>query len=320
MRHATILIAAALLSGCQTLKIALTNKIEPEGSDKGFAVFINNPKKISVFPIPAEHKQSVALACGDKFTPFFGAVLWVPVVSKLAFDLGVDQFANYVEGIKKRSSAKYSARAEVSVSNFVADRCIVAGRVKNKNDGELEYESLVVVKLFQSSASAESISLRPVYAWARNSIALTKCEDKCFGKSQNREGKIGISMAVVVSGVVPDLTSVNEVRRYGSAAVSFPEIPLSGKGVFIDAGRQNANEVGGGAAMVEELGMVQVSPIESEIMPAKFPGSQINLAIAVTETGTIGGDFDRAASEIEALKEALGPTLEAQVTKRYQDE
>lgn len=306
MRFTAILLVAIFLSGCQTLKIATTQKIEPEGSDKGFAALLNNPDKISIFPIPAEHKQSVAGACGVKPSPLFNAVLWVPVVAKLAFNLGANQFAHYVEGIKKRSSADYSARAEADVDDFVADRCIVAGRVKERDDGTLDYESLVVVKLFQSSVSAESISLRPVYAWAKNSIALTKCEDNCFSKNQNRQGKIGISMAVIISGVTPDSTSVNEIRRYGSAAVSFPEVPLSGRGVLIEEPKF--------------MGFVQVSPIDSEIMPAKLPGSQLHLSVAVTETGTIGGDFDRAASEIEALKEALGPALEAQVTRRYKDE
>lgn len=306
MRSTAILLAAIFLSGCDTLKIATTSKIEPEGSDKGFVAFINNPGQISVFPIPAEHKQSVAVACGAKYSPQFSAVLWVPVIAKLAFDLGADQFANYIDGIKKRSSADYSAKVEINVTDYIADRCVIAGRVKEKDGGTLEYESLIVTKLFRSSVNSESVVLRPVYAWAKNSIALTKCEENCFSKNQIRHGKIGISLGVVVSGVVPNSTSVNEVRRYGSAVVSFPEVPLNGFGVLMEA--------------PNFMGIVQSSPIDSEIMPAKLPGSKLQLSVTVTETGTIGGNFNRAASEIEALKGALGPAFEAQVTKRYKDE
>ncbi|AZC31560.1 hypothetical protein C4K38_3601 [Pseudomonas chlororaphis subsp. piscium] len=306
MRSIAILLAAIFLSGCQTLKIAATSKIEPEGSDKGFAEFLGDPDGILLFPIPTEYKKSVAAACGYKYSPLFSGSLWVPVVAKLAFDLGADQFANYIKDIKKRSSADYSAKVEASVSDFVANRCVVAGRVRER-DGALEYESLVVAKLFQSAGNSEFLVLRPVYAWAKNSIALTKCEENCFSKNQARQGNIGISMAIVVSGVTPDSTSVNGVRQYGSAVVSFPEVSLNGLGVLIEEPKL--------------LGMVaQVSPIDSEIMPAKLPGSKLQLSVAVTETGTIGGNFDRAASEIEALKGALGPALEAQVAKRYKDE
>jgi hypothetical protein len=306
MRSIAILLFAIFLCGCQTLKIAATPKIEPEGSDMGFVAFLNNPDKITKFPIPAEHEQSVAAACGVKYSPLLNAVLWVPVVAKLVFDLGADQFVDYIEGIKKRSSADYNARLEASVSDFVADRCVVAGRVKERDDGTLEYESLVVAKLFQSTGNSESVVLRPVYALAKNSIALTKCDENCFGKNQSRQGKIGISIAIVVNGVTLDSTSVNEVRRYGSAVVSFPEIPLNGSGILIDE--------------PISMGIVQVSPIDSEIMPAKLPGSKLQLSVTVTETGTVGGNFDRAASEIEALKGALGPAIEAQVTTRYKDE
>lgn len=306
MRSTVIILAAIFLSGCQTLKIAATPKIEPEGSDKGFAAFINYPDEILLFPIPAEHKQSVAVACGVEYSPQFSAVLWAPVIAKLAFDLGADQFASYVKDIKKRSSADYRARVEINVADFVADRCVVAGRVKEKDDGTLEYESLIVAKLFQSSLGVESIVLRPVYAWAKNSIALTKCEENCFSQNQIRNGKVGVSLAVVVSGVAPDSNFVNEVRRYGSAVVSFPEVPLNGLGVLIEPPKF--------------MGIVQSSPIDSEIMPAKLPGSKLQLSVTVTETGTIGGSFDRAASEIEALKGALGPALEAQVKNRYKDE
>lgn len=50
----------------------------------------------------------------------------------------------------------------------------------------------------------------------------------------------------------------------------------------------------------------------SDLVPYPIHGKELNaisLSVSVTETGNVGIDFDAAAAEIKAIKEALGPAI-----------
>lgn len=311
MRGICLLALVALLSGCQAIKIATTKKIDPEGNGEGYALYIIRPDNIRDVKIlgGSEYRTRVYKACGfdeDEGVPkSLDMAIWGPVAAKLIFDLGADKLASYVDGVKKSSSAVYRTRLHTKVSDFDNAQCIAV--VRTPKDNVSGYDSLVVLKFYKTDIDDEVVKLRPVFAWARNSVALTKCEGDCNSENAAKEGDIAISAAVVISGVSRGSTSVMQIRQFAVGTVSFPKVPLGGNGVFITE------------PLAEDKSLLDAAT-DSEIMPATYVGKNLQISVAITETGNVLGDFDRAAAEIAAIKGALGPAVEAQVTERYKDE
>ncbi|MFJ7106762.1 hypothetical protein ACIQU2_03860 [Pseudomonas sp. NPDC098740] len=310
MRIACALIAVVLLTGCQTIKIAATKKIQPVSGDKGVIEYLSSPYEISKTKVPSSYLAAAEKLCTYRDAPdrptkpagAFGVEIWAPVIAKLAFDAGADWLADYVARIKKKSSSNYSARLKINADNFLPGRCLMIGRFADEPSFKKELDSLVIVKIHKEKDDDEVIYLRPVFAWAKNSIALTKCTKNCAATNSEKNGSIGISVAIVVFGVVPDATSVPQTRQFATGVVSFPEVELGGDGTLI-----------GNNPLVKE------SPPDSELMPAHYSGKNLQISVSVTEAGNIAGDFDKAAAETAAIKGALGPAVEAQVSKRYED-
>lgn len=312
MRAACILIAAIFLTGCQTIKIAATKKIQPVGGDTGVIEYLSYPYEIENTGIPSSYLSEVQTLCTYPGSPHrttkpkgvFGAEIWVPVVAKFAFDSGADWLSDYLARVKKKSAGNYNGRLKMKAKDFLPGRCLMIGRLADKADSGLnkKLDSIVVIKILKEKDDDDVIYLRPVFAWARNSVALTKCAKKCSAADSEKVGKIGISAAVVISGVVPDATFVPQARVLATGVVSFPDVELGGDGAF---------GAGDNPILKESLP-------DSEIMPAQYLGKNLQISVSVTETGNIAGDFDRASAEAAALKGAFGPAIEAQVSKTYE--
>lgn len=314
MRAACLLVAVVAISGCQTMKIATTQKIQPEGGDKGIVEYLSDPYDIRKMGVQSAHLAEVQQKCTFTGAPartkeqqrLFDAAIWVPAVAKLAFDAGAAWLADYVDRIKKKSTNTYSARLKIDTAEFKPGRCLVIGRLSEKDESGLskKLDSLVVVKIHQEKVGDEAIYLRPIFAWAQNSVALTKCASNCMGENSLKHGRIGISTAIVISGVVPDSASVYQTRQLATGVVSFPEVDLGGGGTLVGGDNFFSNEYS----------------LDSDLMPAKYSGKNLQVSVSVTESGNIAGDFDKAAAEIAAIKGALGPAVEAQVTTRFKDD
>jgi len=314
MRVACILVAVIFFTGCQTIKIATTKKIQPVDGDKGVIEYLSYPYKIEMTGVPSSYLSEVQTLCTYPDSPpriqkpagALGAEIWVPVVAKFAFDAGADWLSDYLARVKKKSTGNYNGRLKIRTEDFLPGRCLMVGRLADSAESGLkkELDSLVIIKLFKEKDDDEVVYLRPVFAWAKNSVALTKCAKNCAATDSEKAGKIGISVAVVISGVVPDATSVPQTRVLATGVVSFPEVELGGDGAL---------GIGNNPVLKEPLP-------DSEIMPAQYSGKNLQISVSVTETGNIAGDFDKATAETAALKGAFGPAVEAQVSKRYEGE
>lgn len=301
MKTGVVLLAAALLCGCQTAKIALTPKIQPTASGKGIVELVTNPQLLTQMDVPSPLMSQVVQACPDvqrrdsNGQKLFDASIWIPVMVKLAFDTGSDWLASYVARVKKQSTHTYNARVVVDRDYFIKGGCLVVGRFSKKEPNKLS--AITVLSAEKSNPLASELSLKPIFSWVNESIALTKCTDRCYPNGTEKEGAVGVSVAVVVTGIVPDESGVPQARQLATGSVSYPSVKIGSVGILNDGSLQ-----------------------DSEIMPATYPPKRLQLSVSVTEVGNIGGDFDKAAAEIAAVKSALGPAVQAQQAAKYKDD
>src|SRR3990167_1566449 len=295
MRAISLVVLIGLLSGCETFKLITMSKIEPAAS-KGEKISLSfyNTKihrdfDIEKLELTSAQVSIVEQACFSDMERLrvaqgksSGDAIFLPAVAAMLFNSAMGAVDSHVKSIKARASKSYSAAGYLSLSEFQEADCVVIER-----GGSSGRSSGFIADIRR--IDTDSFELKPVLAWAKNSVALTKCNDVCY-LLEERQGDINMSMAMVLTGVVDGIGGVKETRRLGGGAVTITEIGL---------GRE-AKEPG-----------LMVEP--SEQIPYPPAQGKVKVTVAITETGNIPGDFTKSTEETKALREAIAPGISARL-------
>ncbi|AVD90402.1 hypothetical protein [Pseudomonas sp. SWI44] len=300
MKLFLILIASLALSGCETLSLLTMSKVEPApaaGDVIEAELFYSYKHKnfaISELGLSKEQVKSVEEACFPELDAarkegreddleeqkMMGDGIFLPAAGAMVFDAAVNAVGEHVKGIKEKASQSYSSYIMVPANAFAYANCIVLQR--KGADGVRK--AGFITQLITDGDQGTYFYLQPVLAWAKNSVALTKCNDNCYW-GNNKQGEISMSMAVVAIASVKGASEYNEVHQFGAGAVSITAVPLRG------------------AAIAKK------DAIPSDLFAMPPDVSTVKLSVAVTETGKIPADFTKAGEELKAFREAMSPMI-----------
>jgi len=306
MRKVLALVGMLSLAGCETITIAMTEKIQPQplGSDVGLLQIIENPRDQN--PLWGNGGKDISGFCVGGDVHQLTEAIWVPIAVNLAIKAAGKATGKYVKGIKDKSSNSTKFRAFVDSEKLANAGCLVAYRgpellMKGQTAQEVKQPSAVVVMKVEHLGQA--IRLVPIYASAKNSISMTKCASDCDKELPN--GKINIAVAVTATAAVGNALREVNLRDLGTASVTVKQLPLRGK--LID---KDSND------------KITGKPIgaPSDIIAVPEPGVGVQLAVVMSEIGDVAGDPDVAEAEIQAAVESLSVGAEAELKAHYERE
>jgi hypothetical protein len=303
MKVALLLAVLASLTGCETLKIVATSKIQPqaEPTDIGNLEIVTDARTEQPHwgAVPA----GIVEACAPNAYPF-AAAIWVPLVAKQVFDKAADSASNYVKKIQADSSKSLAFKTVVESSALSSASCIVVYRrpLEGQTENTAPLPSAVMVMKVQRLTNA--FRLTPIYAMANNSISLTKCTSDCG--SDEPKGKINLSVAI--SAMAPIRTPLEDVqlREFGTVALTVKNVPLRGDVYAREPKSANAT----GAPIGNPSGIIAIPAVDAPMQ----------LSIGMTEQGDIAGDPDVALGEIQAVRATLSEGALAEIKAHYERE
>ncbi|WP_300239754.1 hypothetical protein [Pseudomonas sp.] len=326
MRLGILLFALLPLTGCETVKILTTTKVEPSApnTDVGILQLVGeNQGNYPVWAVASEEKNAIlvdkevaAVCAPPQSMAAASAIIWVPIAARVVIDAAGKAAANYVNKIKILSSKSTSFKTVVTSQELADARCLIAYRgpaitlnadgsgvspIKQKDGSELRPEPkpnvLVVMKV---EKQLNTLRLVPIYAMAKNSISLTKCTGDC-SLPGNEKGRINISVAITGTAVVTPGGNDITLRDIGTATLTVKNVQLGGKVVAIPNGATLASPIGD----------------RSAILAIPTNGVAIQLSVGMNETGDVSGDPDIASAEILAATAALSEGALAEIKAHY---
>ncbi|MFQ6559377.1 hypothetical protein Q7F05_25870 [Pseudomonas sp. Lb2C1-1] len=315
MRRVLALIMMLSLGGCETLTIAMTKKIEPQAdeADVGILQVVATPGTEN--PLWGTGGSDLKTHCTTGDQKLFEAI-WVPIVVNLAIKAGGAAASKYVKGVKEDSSKSTKFRAFVNSQTLKSASCLIAyrgpevlmnGQVAPK---DREPNALVVMTV---ERYGKAMRLVPVYAYARNSISLTKCTGKC-GDAKIAEGKINIAVAVTAVAAVPNQLGDIKLQELGTATVTVKKVPLR------DEVKKRTKVKVNTAEGVEDEEIVTPVGAPSDIIALPIDDVGVQLTVVMSEIGDAAGDPDVAEAEIQAAVESLSVGAEAELKAHYERE
>lgn len=206
----------------------------------------------------------------------------VPVVSafaKLGFDLYMDKQARQLKEVKKATQKTYSARLFATREEFSKGKYLALVRYRN-NKENMEPGFILVCELINQSDKTGVFTMKPVYATAFNSVAITAKAD----------ARVSYTAALSLKAAHVNKQKLYEIVEVGKGVVSFKGLEMSSK----DMG----NYCSGGQCSESDLIAAPVETLD-----------RLSITLSVTETGNMKIDFDKREAELKAVKEAVGPTL-----------
>ncbi|WP_156115065.1 hypothetical protein [Pseudomonas sp. ML96] len=316
MRRVLALIMMLSLGGCETFKIAMTDKIESqaEKDDVGILQVLKNPKAQN--PIWGAGGKILEEHCTQKGeVEALTEAIWVPIVVNLAIKAGGAAASKYVKGVKEKSSKSTKFRAFVTGQTLADARCIVAYRgplleMNGEKGPEAEDTAKVVrpkpvypaaVVVLRVDHHGKAIRFVPIYAYAKNSVSMTKCTSACSSKDA-KAGKINMAVAITATAAVPTALQDIRLRELGTATATVKEVPLRG---------QQPKQL---AAVPKPVGA------PSDIIAIPEPNVGVQLTVVLSEIGDVAGDPDVAEAEIQAAVESLTVGAEAELKAHYERE
>jgi hypothetical protein len=285
------------LAGCQFFEVLTTKKIEPQANPKD-EVYLQLLVADNTDSPPWLPKE-ITKTCATPRQADLAPAIWAPIAGKLAFDLVVEKMSSYVKETKERSNKSYSVKGVFLSSTLRKTNCIVmyrgvipAGEEERKNWNP---SAAFVAQLEWAGPSA--FVMKPLLVIAQNSVSLTKYPSNDSAADKGK-GSISMSLAMAESAVVQDAAGVWHLRPLGTAAITVPDVPLHTPPKFI----------------------VPIDQRSSELLPAPDQDVAVQLSLAITESGNVVGDADAAQAEIKAIAAAIGPGLEAEITRHYKED
>lgn len=314
MRNLIILTSVAIgLSGCNSLGILFGPKIEPASTNEQYVRVTPITTKKLAFntkyvpddfrndcdPYPSELAPNNTLLAGELALAMGTAV----------FTIATDAINSKVDEINERASAVYSAQDNILTSELKKVKCISITRSvpagKNNESSDTQLSILIALNKFgerydssgKITAPAIGFQIAPLYISSKKSLALTKC-DNCPSTTQNREGKIAVSVAIAQSTITES------------------QLKPLGKDVFTVS---NIN-VGENQTKPSTMSLRDIFSSKGTLgkpIPYANDDQTVYLNFGVTETGTLAGKDAKAKAEIKALSEALGPAVTTLIDNHY---
>lgn len=255
----------------------------------------NDPQLGEAFSSCAKPPAPVQPAIAPALIPILASL------GKLGFDQYLDSRQRKLDALKRASEASYSARVVLSTADLIEARCALLVRYQ-ENEATPGLAALLHLKdvsvLPASGTVPRGIAfvLMPVYLRAHSSVAITR------NATADSPEKIGVSIAVTVQGMGKHESGLPQILPTGLGLVTIPNVQLAkdAKPLFCDPQSQ---------------GQCQTSDL------LLYPTGSVlaSIAVAISEKGDTGIDFDTAASELKAIKEALGPALGQALTEQFAD-
>ncbi len=306
MRALLCLLVLILLTGCETLKIVTTSKIQPQAAptDIGNLEIITDADAEN--PNWGEVPRSISDACTQKAASF-AAAIWAPLVAKLVFDGAANKASAYVKKVQSNSSKTLAFKTVVDSNTLSSAKCVVIYRrpLEEPSSGVVPKPSAVVVMKVQQLTNA--IRLIPIYAHAENSISLTKCSSDC--STDQPQGKINIALAVTAMASIKTPLDDVQMREFGTVTMTVKDVPLRGE-VYTKKKERESGKAP--TATANPIG----NP--SGILGKPALNAPMQLSVGMTELGDIAGDPDVALGEIQAAHATLSEGALAEIKARYE--
>jgi hypothetical protein len=317
------LIGALLTSGCAT-SLSCFDKSDLSGIGNNNKVVIwlisndapqNSDERVKqVLDADEGLKKRVTDECGpttvvSKVTP--GSIPLIGGLSKLLFNLYIDRQINAAAKLQKAAQANYSAHAILMPGELGTKPCILLVRTASISKNRSSQSGTVpdapgLVALLKMDLMDDNTAfvMRPLYIKASNAVAVTKRE------TEGSPAAIDLSLAISIRAVGKQLTGFNGLVPVGEGVVSVTDIKL-GSGAAECFKANGKKDIKG---MTTDTDCPR-----SDLIAAPTKQAWVSMAMGVTETGKIGVDFDQAAAELKAIKEALGPALSESIKKYLED-
>lgn len=310
VKFGTLAVVAGTLSGCAYLR-AVTFESDEDSA-------IEQPQKTSVYLLRAEQKTLVEQPLASlpipkeliapmkeclriaEPQPTAGAL--VPALVGFFVDYGItaltDALAARVDELAQKGSKTYSANAIVSDEKFDDAECILLVRetAPPKHEDPPPPASaklypfglgLILEKEFPCDradkpcggkdnpfVSDEAVILKPFYLKMYNAVAITE-----------RDKPVDVSVAVTAKAAYTTKDAMRKVDVFGTTTFTIAKVELGAE-----------NQKG----RVKASGLFPQAPTNA---------SAVELAVAVTESGSGVPKGVKEKAELEALKKALGPIL-----------
>lgn len=302
MRNLIFIGAVALVaSGCNTVGMVLTPKVDPSGSlgEKTIAAPIDNKSVEQIFGGGDLYDQGMCgkLNQSDMRVQMAGLTAQVlGAVGGIVIDYTVKAAESKVKEIRERSSKVWGGDWNTDVDLMKAADCIALIRYIPSGEEIKPDDIQMGILLRVIPFDTDSFQLSPILAVSRRSIALTKCESKCLGESN---GHVSLSIAITQTYQ----KSTPEIAEGASETFTVGPVAVSEDGTKLNVTPVN-NRMTDKNKIPISIGATK--PIL--YVPGK--GTKVFVKFAVTENGTLSGQ-ENAEAEIKALGEALGPIAKA---------
>lgn len=297
MRLLMLLTLTVLLSGCETIKLALTSKI-PASTEQNEVGLLEVPRQGSqAFPWGKAIPKVMADGCSQDEASQLTEAIWAPIAAKIVIDKISNTVSNYVKRAKAASSQSFAFRAVIQSDVIRNGSCLVLYRGalvhagEDKPDTPAEPSALVILKTKTYGHNAYQFT--PIYAHVQKSISTTECTGNC-SKPDQAVGKVNLAVAISASAPMMTVLKDLEIKQLGTATTTV-------KRLFLREERKSTAGIGQPSALLA--------------LPPK--GVFIELSVAMTELGDIGGDPDVALGEIQAATAALSEGTLAEIKAHY---
>jgi hypothetical protein len=289
------------LSGCETIKIATTSKtpVDAKAEDVGLLQVIRPGTQQHYLwgETTSKPSQAVINECQKGPAAGLSAAIWVPIAAKLVMGKISEKASDYVKKAKAKSSRSFPFKAVVQSDSIRSGSCFVLYRgTPVEMTGEEPNEpgkptALVVLKI--KTFGQNAYQLTPIYANVEKSISTTECTGRCSNPDL-AEGKINVAVAISASSPITTALKDLEIKKLGTGTTTIRKLSLREP-------QQNLRGVGGPSALLA--------------LPPS--GAYVELSVAMTELGNIGGDPDVALGEIQAATAALSEGTLAEIKAHY---
>ncbi|MBI6766680.1 MULTISPECIES: hypothetical protein [Pseudomonas syringae group] len=288
------------LSGCETVKIATTPKTPVDTAAKEAGQLqVTHPGTQHYLWGEAKSRPSprVIGECKEGPVEALTAAIWVPIAAKLVMDKISERTTDYVKQAKAESSRSFPFKAVVQSDSIRNGSCVVlyrgapVGMKVEEPTKSGEPAALVVLKI--KMFGQDAYQLTPVYAYVKKSISTTECTAKCSDPDQ-ADGKINVAVAISAKAPITTALKDMEIKNLGTATTTI-------RGLALRTASDDPSGIGESSALLA--------------LPPS--GAFVELSVAMTELGNIGGDPDVALGEIQAATAALSEGTLAEIKAYY---
>ena len=243
-------------------------------------------------------------SCGVEETPakptnekLAAEVVILPIVAavgKLVINNYIDDITYKAEALVKGAKKGYAVTNFMSNDDLKNVNCLMIARnsdLKKEIKGHMNYGSDydMLVMLKKEEVGESGFYLRPLYAEIDNSVAITDVNDPTI-----------------------DLTLGLSSKTFGSQQSKIPGLFSLGEAVMTIPNMSFEYDKKSKTKRFKDMN--NLIKIKSEMVPYAAKGDdRISLTVSVVETGNVGFSFEQAKTELQAIKDALGPAVETSI-------